>query len=301
MVMSHLVVTLEDKLVGEFPISKEKMTIGRKPDNDICINNLAISSYHTQIITVLDSSFLEDLNSTNGTYVNARLVKKHALEDGDLIDVGNYRIRYVGNEPQEAHEDESDVLEKTIVLSPGTADSVEEFLKKENTIVEPRPTSAISNHPAPIIDTREEDDVEVEESSTPAVASEEAAKAHQIAEQSVSAPIAPTPDERIKTPSNTSYQAASEQQDRIGKLQVLNGKNAGLVLDLKKSLTTFGSPKLAVAGVTKRAKGYFLIHVQGQEGQPTLLNGEPLKDKATQLEDNDIIEVANIKLEFFTE
>jgi len=80
--------------------SKEKMTIGRKPDNDICINNLAISSYHTQIITVLDSSFLEDLNSTNGTYVNARLVKQHALEDGDLIDIGNYRIRYVGNEPK---------------------------------------------------------------------------------------------------------------------------------------------------------------------------------------------------------
>ena len=145
MVMSHLVVTLEDKLVGEFPISKEKMTIGRKPDNDICINNLAISSYHTQIITVLDSSFLEDLNSTNGTYVNARLVKKHALEDGDLIDVGNYRIRYVGNEPQQASDEEADVLEKTIVLSPGNADSVEEFLKKENTIIEPRPTSTVSN------------------------------------------------------------------------------------------------------------------------------------------------------------
>ena len=95
--------------------------------------------------------------------------------------------------------------------------------------------------------------------------------------------------------------ASSDEPDRLGKLQVLNGKNAGLVLDLKKSLTTFGSPKVAVAGVTKRARGYFLIHVQGQEGQPTLLNGEPLKDKATQLEDNDIIEVANIKLEFFTE
>ena len=281
--MSHLVVTLEDKLVGEFPITKEKMTIGRKPDNDICINNLAISSYHTQIITVLDSSFLEDLNSTNGTYVNARLVKKHALEDGDLIDVGNHRIRYVGNEPQQADDDESDVLEKTIVLSPGNADSVDEFLKKEDTLVEPRPTSTLSNHPAPIIDTRDEDEVK----ETPA--QPEAADAPEPAT------AAPTP--RPVPPSSEN----SQEPDRIGKLQVLNGKNAGLVLDLKKSLTTFGSPKLAVAGVTKRAKGYFLIHVQGQDGQPTLLNGEPLKDKATQLEDNDIIEVANIKLEFFTE
>lgn len=290
MVMSHLVVTLEDKLVGEFPISKEKMTIGRKPDNDICINNLAISSYHTQIITVLDSSFLEDLNSTNGTYVNARLVKKHALEDGDLIDVGNYRIRYVGNEPEQATDEEGDVLEKTIVLSPGTADSVEEFLKKENTIIEPRPTSTVSNHPAPIIDTRDEGEVEVEQ---PAETQKEATP------QPVSASTEP------KTTTTTSAEAppsnVADEPDRLGKLQVLNGKNAGLVLDLKKSLTTFGSPKLAVAGVTKRARGYFLIHVQGQEGQPTLLNGEPLKDKATQLEDNDIIEVANIKLEFFTE
>mgnify|MGYP003645443400 CR=1 FL=1 len=285
MVMSHLVVTLEDKLVGEFPISKEKMTIGRKPDNDICINNLAISSYHTQIITVLDSSFLEDLNSTNGTYVNARLVKKHALEDGDLIDVGNYRIRYVGNEPQQATDDESDVLEKTIVLTPGTADSVEEFLKKENTVIEPRPSSSVSNHPAPIIDTRDETEVDTEKPATD--------------EKAVTQPV-PKPSESESKPA-ASMAASSDEPDRLGKLQVLNGKNAGLVLDLKKSLTTFGSPKVAVAGVTKRARGYFLIHVQGQEGQPTLLNGEPLKDKATQLEDNDIIEVANIKLEFFTE
>jgi len=282
MVMSHLVVTLEDKMVGEFPIAKEKMTIGRKPDNDICINNLAISSYHTQIITVLDSSFLEDLNSTNGTYVNARLVKKHALEDGDLIDVGNYRIRYVGNEPQSSDDENSDVLEKTIVLSPGTADSVEEFLRKENTIIEPKPTSTLSNHPAPIIDTRDEAEIKAD----PPVE-----KAVETTNQK------PTP---LEASSNINNEL-SDQTERLGKLQVLNGKNSGLVLDLKKSLTTFGSPKLAVAGVTKRARGYFLIHVQGQEGQPTLLNGEPLKDKATQLEDNDIIEVANIKLEFFTE
>ena len=280
--MSHLVVTLEDKMVGEFPIAKEKMTIGRKPDNDICINNLAISSYHTQIITVLDSSFLEDLNSTNGTYVNARLVKKHALEDGDLIDVGNYRIRYVGNEPQSSDDENSDVLEKTIVLSPGTADSVEEFLRKENTIIEPKPTSTLSNHPAPIIDTRDEAEIKAD----PPVE-----KAVETTNQK------PTP---LEASSNINNEL-SDQTERLGKLQVLNGKNSGLVLDLKKSLTTFGSPKLAVAGVTKRARGYFLIHVQGQEGQPTLLNGEPLKDKATQLEDNDIIEVANIKLEFFTE
>jgi len=247
--MSHLVVTIDDKLIGEFPIDNEKVSIGRKPDNDVCLNNLAISGYHSQIITVLDSSFLEDLNSTNGTYVNARLVKKHALEDGDLIDIGNHRIRYVNSTGQQKQDNNDDVLEKTIVLSPSDTSLREaKAIRREETVVEPKE------------------------------------KVESVVEEN---PAAPSVDAPAK--------------ETIGKLQVLNGKNAGLVLDLKKSLTTFGSPKLSVAGVTKRATGFFLIHVQGTEGHPTILNGEPLKDKATCLEDHDIIEVAGIKLEFYTE
>lgn len=269
--MSHLVVTIDDKLLGEFPIEQEKVSIGRKPDNDICLNNLAISGYHSQIITVLDSSFLEDLNSTNGTYVNARLVKKHALEDGDLIDIGNHRIRYVNGAEEKQEDQNSDVLEKTIVLSPDDTGLLrakaplqekaqeQKAIKKEQTIVEPKPKAA--------------------------------------------KPAATNTAPR-KQPSAASASAESSQssaEDKLGKLQVLNGKNAGLVLDLKKSLTTFGSPKIAVAGVTKRAQGYFLIHVQGKEGHPTLLNGQPLQEKATCLNDHDIIEVSGVKLEFFKE
>ena len=271
--MSHLVVTIDEKLLGEFPIEKEKVSIGRKPDNDICLNNLAISGYHSQIITVLDSSFLEDLNSTNGTYVNSRLVKKHALEDGDLIDIGNHRIRYVnGSGEQKKPEDNGDVLEKTIVLSPNDTglmrakaplkeETKEPEIKKEQTVVEPKKSTQT-------IDTK---------------------------------PAAEAKKEPVASAAPATAADGLPLEDKVGKLQVLNGKNAGLVLDLKKSLTTFGSPKLAVAGVTKRARGYFLIHVQGKEGNPTLLNGEPLQEKAAHLEDHDIIEVSGVKLEFFTE
>ena len=259
--MSHLVVTIDDKLLGEFPIEKEKVTIGRKADNDICLNNLAISGYHTQIITVLDSSFLEDLNSTNGTYVNARLVKKHALEDGDLIDIGNHRLRYVNGNGEQKPKSDTDVLEKTIVLTPKDTSLQEaKGLRKENTVVEP-----VKKDP---------------ESATPATTEPPP-------------PQAPVVEKTVSSPEVSAGKA--------GKLQVLNGKNAGLVLDLKKSLTTFGSPKQAVAGVTKRSSGYFLIHVQGNEGYTTQLNGEPLKEKASRLEDHDIIEVSGVKLEFYTE
>lgn len=226
--MAHLIITLKEKLVGEYPIDKDKLTLGRKPNNHICLNHLAVSGHHSQIITVLDSSFLEDLNSTNGTYVNSRLVKKHALEHGDLINIGDYRIKFVNESADITQEFDDDILEQTILLSP-----------------------------------------------------DEASEALQ----------APIPPRKVETPP-----IPKEPQ---GNLQVLNGKSAGLILNLEKSLTTFGLPKIAIAGITKRGDKHFLVHVQGSHENITLLNGDPVKEKATLLEENDIIEVANVKLEFF--
>ena len=92
--MPHLVVTSQDKLIGEYPITRERITIGRKPDNDVCINSLAISGYHTQIITVLNSSFLEDLNSTNGLFFGDKRFKRRQLRDGDVISLGEHELVY---------------------------------------------------------------------------------------------------------------------------------------------------------------------------------------------------------------
>lgn len=287
--MSHLVVTMDDKLVGEFPVDKDKLTIGRKSDNDICINNLAVSGYHSQIITVLDSSFLEDLNSTNGTYVNTRLVKKHALEDGDLIDIGNHRIRFVNESKQRPPIDDSDILEKTIIVPAATVSAPPE--KAEQTITEQPPAEAAPAAPEiPEIETPAE---------IPAVAASKTPQAtpakspEKVAEVNTAAETKATPN-----PGPAQINTGSQSQ---GKLQVLSGKNAGLVLDLHKSLTTFGSQKIAVAGVTKRANGYFLVYVQGKPENAPLLNGERVQEKAQKLDDHDIIEVSGIKLEFFTE
>ena len=289
--MSHLVVTIDEKLLGEFPIEKEKVSIGRKPDNDICLNNLAISGYHSQIITVLDSSFLEDLNSTNGTYVNARLVKKHALEDGDLIDIGNHRIRYVNGSGEQKKDDNSDVLEKTIVLAPNDTDLMRAKAPLKEETKAPELTPELKSELKP--ETKPETKPEIKKEQTIV---EPKQKTQTVEARTESSAVKETP-----TSSAPATSDGLPLEEKAGKLQVLNGKNAGLVLDLKKSLTTFGSPKLAVAGVTKRAKGYFLIHVQGKEGNPTLLNGEPMQEKAARLEDHDIIEVSGVKLEFFTE
>lgn len=115
--MAKLVLSLNGVMQGEYPLDKERITIGRKPDNDIPIDNLAVSGKHALIITILDDSFLEDLGSTNGSYVNGKLIKKHALKDGDVVAIGKHELKYV-NEHATADDDE---FEKTMIIKPGSA------------------------------------------------------------------------------------------------------------------------------------------------------------------------------------
>lgn len=110
--MAKVILSVEGVTVKEVPLARERTTIGRKPDNDIRIDNLAISGDHAAIITMLNDSFLEDLDSTNGTYVNGRPVKKHFLQDGDVIELAKYRLKYV----KEVNENAGADAEKTMVL-----------------------------------------------------------------------------------------------------------------------------------------------------------------------------------------
>jgi pSer/pThr/pTyr-binding forkhead associated (FHA) protein len=115
--MAKLVLSLNGAVQGEFELNKERVTLGRKPENDIQVDNLAVSGKHALIITILDDSFLEDLGSTNGTYVNGKLVKKHALKDGDIIAIGKHELKYIN---ENATADDED-FEKTMIIKPGTA------------------------------------------------------------------------------------------------------------------------------------------------------------------------------------
>jgi pSer/pThr/pTyr-binding forkhead associated (FHA) protein len=115
--MAKLVLSLNGAIQGEFELDQERFTIGRKPENDIQIDNLAVSGKHSMIITILDDSFLEDLGSTNGTYVNGKLVKKHALKDGDVIAIGKHELKYLN----ENASDDEDEFEKTMIIKPGSA------------------------------------------------------------------------------------------------------------------------------------------------------------------------------------
>lgn len=93
--MAKMVLSMDGLVLKEITLNKERMTIGRRPSNDIQIDNLAISGEHAVIMTILSDSFLEDLNSTNGTLVNGQPIKKHLLGNGDIVELGKYKLKYI--------------------------------------------------------------------------------------------------------------------------------------------------------------------------------------------------------------
>jgi len=112
--MARLVLSLDSQVLAEYNMSKERYTIGRLPDNDVRIDNPTVSGHHSLIINILNDSFLEDLNSTNGTYVNGKLIKKHALQHGDVVTVGKHQLRFIDGSEEDAEVD--DEFARTMVM-----------------------------------------------------------------------------------------------------------------------------------------------------------------------------------------
>jgi hypothetical protein len=112
--MAKVILSLEGSVIREMNLDKERVTIGRKPQNDIQIENLAVSSEHARIITILNDSFLEDLGSTNGTLVNGNPIKKHILQNNDVIEIGKYVLKYVSDTA--AGQTSPEDFERTMVL-----------------------------------------------------------------------------------------------------------------------------------------------------------------------------------------
>jgi len=258
--MAKLILSMDGLVLKEIALTKERTTIGRKPHNDIQIDNLAVSGEHAVIVTILQDSFLEDLGSTNGTVVNGQPIKKHFLQNNDIIELGKYKLRYV-NEAVAGQAKAAD-FEKTMVLRPGSV----------------KPATAAPAASAPAGPAA---------AAPVAVAAAVGAKnfSDTVAGQSATAaPVAPPPKP-----------AAAPQKN--GALQLLSGANAGKELDLTKPLTTLGKPGVQVAVITRRPQGFFITHVEGASFP--VVNGKTLDAQAHSLNDHDVIELAGVKMEFF--
>lgn len=110
--MPKMIVSIDGVVIKEVQLTKDRTTLGRRPYNDIVIDNLAVSGEHAVMQMSGADVFLEDLNSTNGTYVNGKAIKKHQLQNGDTIEIGKYKIKF-------AHEGAPDNHEKTMVIQAG--------------------------------------------------------------------------------------------------------------------------------------------------------------------------------------
>jgi pSer/pThr/pTyr-binding forkhead associated (FHA) protein len=113
--MAKLILSMDGLVLKEVPLTKERTTIGRRPHNDVVIDNLAVSGEHAVIVTILNDSFLEDLGSTNGTMVNGQAIKKHFLQNNDMVELGKYKLKYVA---ETAKQTSANDFEKTMVLRP---------------------------------------------------------------------------------------------------------------------------------------------------------------------------------------
>jgi len=238
--MARLMLSLDGQVLAEYNMNKERYTIGRLPDNDIRIDNPAVSGHHSLIINILNDSFLEDLNSTNGTYVNGKLIKKHAMQHGDVITVGHHQLRFVDSQDGDVEQDE---FEKTMVITPSSQG--EDRIRRVGQAVD-QAAKAVSTKP--------------------------------------------------------SLNAAAETATALpkAKLQVLSGAFAGRELELTKALTTLGRPGVQVAAITRRSEGYFIVHVDsGKENDYPLVNGLAIGPQARRLNDNDVVQLAGVKMGFF--
>jgi pSer/pThr/pTyr-binding forkhead associated (FHA) protein len=245
--MARLVLHLDGQVLAEYNMSKERYTVGRLPDNDIRIDNSAVSGHHALVINILNDSFLEDLNSTNGTYVNGKIIKKHALQHGDVITVGHHALRFVDSEVEEPE----DEFQKTMVISP-------------------------------------------REAATLMAGSAKAAAAMQASQAKAGAQAGgPATNGAAPTafPNGVLPRA---------KLQVLSGQFAGRELELVKTLTTLGRPGVQVAAITRRSDGFYIVHVEsGKEDDFPLVNGTAIGQQARKLRDNDVVQLAGVKMGFF--
>ena len=110
--MPRMVVSIDGVVIKEVELTKERTTLGRRPYNDIVIDNLAVSGEHAALHMAGNDVAIEDLHSTNGTYVNGKAVSRHELRNGDTLEVGKYKIRFF-------NEAEDPQFEKTMVFKPG--------------------------------------------------------------------------------------------------------------------------------------------------------------------------------------
>jgi len=275
---AKLILSMDGVVIKEYPLNKERMTIGRKAHNDIAIDNLAVSGEHAAIVTILHDSFLEDLDSTNGLEVNGKPTKKHFLQNNDVIEIGKYKLKYINDQVSQTSPAD---FEKTLVLRAPVKHTTPALGANKPADVHGFIQTQGGSKPIHEAVVERTGRFEAHQQTVPAAPAQAAAPANQALPAVSASAVVP--------------QAGAPKQ--VAVVQVLTGPNAGKELELVKNLTTLGKPGMQVAVLTRRPHGFFITHVEG-ENFP-LVNGQALTNQAHQLNEHDVIDLAGVKIEFY--
>lgn len=277
--MAKLHFLLDGNSLGEFALDKERITIGRRPSNQIHIDNLTVSGEHAVIVTIGNDSFLEDLNSTNGTSVNGEIIKKYVLQHDDVIELGKYQLKYINhNQVGIKH----DGFEQTMMMPIKQTKPANEVAIKKQIVDEVLSEKILAN------DVADKNLVEKDLVARSMVEKNFTEKDNSMQVQ---------PNVVANKPALKADTPAVANIEYIGRLQVLNGASVGRELVLNKAMTTLGKPGAQVAVINRRPNGYFITHVGGNS-LPSV-NGQTIGAQAHALNHRDIVELAGTKMEFF--
>lgn len=230
--MAKVLLKYKEAVVQEIILEKELTTIGRKPDNDIIIDNQAVSGHHAQIKAEGDEVMLEDLSSLNGTYVNSHKVSKTELFNGDVVLIGVHTLDVISDKNRAADQKSPAVrgrsMDETMVIAP-----------------------------------------------------DDKKKILNAADKSIPEPVG-----GFLVIEGSTDQKEYELKERVSAI----GKEDGSAIRLK----GFFAPKLA-ALINRRKEGYFITPSGEKEMK---VNGKAI-DRRYDLKDGDIVEVGNLKLQFY--
>jgi len=257
----------------EIKLHRQRITIGRRPDNDVCLPYPAVSGEHAAVVTILDDSFLEDLGSTNGTLVNGAAVAKHFLRDRDEIDVGRHVLVYL--------EDEAATIEAPLPRSPDRAS-------------QPEASDSTSLLAGSLRPKRRSDFVAPGSVYPPPAAEFGADEAEALAESS-SASIATGP----LPPGTDAPVPASPRIERLTDLEpalkVVSGAKAGRIVALVKDETLIGRAGVQVVALRRTPDEVRVVPIEGLN--PPRVNGIRVVPEGQSLAIGDVLEIAGAKLE----
>ena len=294
--MGKLVLYLADGTTLDIRLARERITIGRRADNDVCLPYPAVSGEHAAVVTILSDSFLEDLGSTNGTLVNGKPIAKHFLRDRDHIDIGRQKLIYVADE--------------SVQLEPGpqSLGRLEAQLYGER-VEAVRPVPSVVVPDAGGVDVGGIDNArDVKPVPSRGEAKSAPGKAEPRApsgggsmsdiERFVAAELGTPRVGDAATASTAPARepaAAPKSGAPVPALRVLTGPSAGRELILDKDEMAVGRVGVQVASV-RRVDGTFrLVPLEG--AVPPSVNGAPVPAEGQMLKPGDSFEIAGVRLE----